>query len=144
MKDKIVPTYFGPLIVESVNHLGDGRVEVEFSDGKKEIMKQKTLDLSITPEKKDWNYLQEVKIAAMMGEIIPIILSYDLKMYEANSLIASLAKNVKERYSRAMNYLWTKDDSRYVEGSDPTDFFTICEAEAIIRSKDESQPTTGS
>lgn len=127
-------TFYGPLKIEYVIDLEDDTVEILFTNGKKEIVTKKTFAISITEEQKDWNYLQEVKMKAIMEEVMPIVFSYDLKMYEANALLSTMGKNVKERYHRAINYLWTKDDTQYVEGSDPTDFFSLVEAEKTIKS----------
>jgi len=129
MKDK---TFYGPLQVEFATDIDGNMVEIQCVGGQKEVVTKKTFALSITQDKKDYNYLQEVKIKAIMEEIMAVILSYDVKMYEVNALLSAIGKNIKERYTRAINYLWTGDDKNHVAGSDPTDYFSVLEAEKII------------
>ncbi len=137
-------TYYGPKKIEFVTDFEDGTVEMTFTNGEKETVTRKTFALSITQEAKDYNYLQEVKLQPMLEEIMTIVLAYDLKYYEVNALLAHIGTNIKERYSRAINYLWTKDDSKYTVGIDATDFLSVLEAENVIKAipvKDESSTT---
>lgn len=133
-------TFYGPLEVEYVTSLDESTVELQFVGGTTEIIPKKTFELSITQEKKDYNYLQEVKFEAMAKEIMAIIISYDLKMYEANSLLKKLGDTVNHIYGRAMNFLWTGDDKKFIVGSDPTDFFTLAEAEKVIARIPKEEP----
>lgn len=137
-------TYFGPRKIDYVTDFEDGTVEMTFTNGEKEIVPRKTFAISITQEAKDYNYLQEVKMKPMLEEIMTIVLAYDLKYYEVNNLLAQIGTNIKERYSRAINYLWTGDDSKYTVGLDATDFLSVLEAEKVIKTipvKDESEST---
>ena len=137
MKDK---TFYGPLQVEFATDIDGNMVEIQCVGGQKEVVTKKTFALSITQDKKDYNYLQEVKIKAIMEEIMAVILSYDVKMYEVSALLSAIGKNIKERYTRAINYLWTKDDKKHVIGSDPTDYFSILEAEGVIKGIKVDEP----
>jgi len=134
--------------VEFATDLDNDNVELQFVNGQKEIIPKKTFAISITQTQKDWTYLQNVKLKAMGEEIMKVVLSYDIKMYEAEALVGYLVKEIKGRHARATNYLWNKDDSRYIPGTDPTDFISLAECERIIESippknlKDEPQSTT--
>lgn len=127
-------TFYGPLKIKFVTDLDNNRfVELEFTNGEKLVVTKKVFELSVTQEAKDYNYLQQVKINAMVKEVMDIVLAYGIQLYEINALLSAIGKETKERFSRAINYLWTKDDKKYIPGSDPTDYFSLNEAETVVK-----------
>ena len=138
--------YFASFKVEYLIDKGD-LVEIKFTNGQRRIMPKKTFDLVCTDSPSTFDHVEKIKFETMAKEIIQIILSYDIQLIETNRLIGYITNELQGRFNRAQNYLWTKDDSKYIAGFDPTSFFTILEAERIIaeikKPDDGKQNTSG-
>jgi len=126
-------TYIGPLKVEFVTDNGDGTVEVKYTNDTKEVLMKKTFDIVSCDKQQDWNYVQDEKFLAMSKDILEVIRQYDLKWFEINGLMSYLLKELKGRFDRAVNFMWTKDDTQFVANTDPTATFSVLQAEKIIK-----------
>jgi hypothetical protein len=55
-------------------------------------------------------------------------------LYEIESLMRQFAGSMDDTYNRAQNYLWTKDDSKFIPGVGPLDMVPLSTAQGIIKS----------
>lgn len=131
--------YIGPFKVAAVVDLQNGLIEITYEGNNyKRVMPKKTFELLATPAQSTFDDMERKKFEAIKNEIIPILAAYDFQLVEFNRLIGFITSEVQNRFNRATNYAWTKDDTRYIAGSSPDDFFTFGEAVRII----ETIPTS--
>lgn len=132
--------FVGPLKVEIAVENGDGTVSLTYSSGEKETMPKVAYELTATDEQKDWNYVQEKKFEVMCKEILAVITTYDLQAFEIDGLIKNLLGEINGRFDRAVNYNWTKDDTKFTPGRNPALFFKFSEALKIVDSIPKNEP----
>jgi hypothetical protein len=133
--------YIGPKRVigitkEDVLTPGGNKVVTVIYDGDyKEIMPLKSYELLVSPTPiQDLRAIQNIKINTILSELLKIVAEYDLKDSEVVPLCQALGNSLNESFNRAANYLWSKDDKRYVAGYDMTRERSILEADIILRS----------
>lgn len=133
--------FYGPFEVANVVDLENGMVTVQYSNGKSEKLTKKAFEVGSSDERKDWNYVQEMKMASMMKDIMATIMAHDIQKFEMDAILKSIIANINGRFDRAINYLWNKNDT-YNPALNPIDSFSILEAEEVIKTipKPEAAP----
>jgi hypothetical protein len=114
--------------------MGSDIVEITFASGRKEKMPKKTYELVVTDVPSDPTIVHRTKMNSLIPAIKAVICEYDLKVGEIQSMLQQLANGIDDNFSRATNWLWTKDDEGYVPGMNPLSPRTLLEADAVIRS----------
>lgn len=121
---------------------GEAVVKVLFDGGKSEHMTQKTLDLVSTSEATDWEYVRRTKYLPLIHEVCELVGEYDLEMQDIHSFVTGVQRAIEARFSRAMNFLWNGDDSKFNAAIDPALEFKLSEANAVNSKIDEQLDAT--
>lgn len=116
--------YIGPYKVLSITpiemktSLGSEIVEVLFEDGHKKIMPTKSFDLLVKNTVSDLTSLSDRKITEIMKKCLEVIEEYDVDLIQWEKVGQKIITALNENMNRARNFLWFKDDSRFVAGID--------------------------
>lgn len=148
---KFIGKYIGPdkivgiSVLEFTTPLGSAVFEVELESGQRNIYPEKALVAISTEEVKDHNFIRDRRIALMIGPIVDILKEYDLPAAQFGYALQCVAGSINNEFDRALNYLWTKDDSRYVPGFESANDATLLMAGRVISvipaKADEPKPT---
>lgn len=122
------------VISEHRTHQGSSVVRVSYAGGFSELLPVKTLVLVATIAETDFNGLRQKKFLAMIPEILQVVAEFDIKSYEVDALFRDCANTLEQTYNRALNFVWTHDDSKFIVGVDPVADFTLMEAQNILSS----------
>lgn len=137
IKPLFVGKFYGPekisdvSVIETTTPSGAPIFEITTEQGRTYVVPQKSVALIVTDEAKDWNHIRDARIRVMVPEIINIISEYDLPGGQMNYLLSMVGAEFDNHFGRAHNYLWFKDDKRYVPGFDPANEFTLLMADRI-------------
>lgn len=105
---------------------------VEFGE-RKERVTDKSLRAMASDEAIDYTRLQKRKFTPLIQDMLAVVMEYDIMLYEIESLMRQLAGSMDDTYGRAENYLWTKDDTKFIPGVGPLDMIPLSAAQEIIR-----------
>ncbi len=140
LEEKFVGKYYGSdkivsiNIIDSKTNLGSAIFELVLSsNGRKVVIPEKGLVAVVSDEPKDFNYLRDTRINLMVREIVDVIAEYDLPITQVGYLGAVIAAEVGGRFSRAMNYFWTGNDTLFVPGFDHENDVTLVMANNAIK-----------
>lgn len=106
-----------------------------------EIMPLATLVIVGTVEETDFNELRRKKFMVMLPKIIEVVAEMDIKVYEVDALFRDAGNSLTQSFNRALNFVWTGDDTKFVPGVDPVNEFTFVEAQHILASIPERAET---
>lgn len=114
--------------------MGSEMVEVTFESGKKIKLTKKTYELIVTDIASDLSIVRRTKFNQMVPAIIAVICEYDLSVADIQPLFQEVGGSIDNSFSRATNFVWTKDDMQYVPNTNPMFNRTLLEADALIKS----------
>lgn len=145
--------YIGPLKISSVvtadklsTPLGGKILFVVYENGLQETIPQKTFDLIVSDKPSDWNDLQKRRFRPIIQDILGVLMEYDIKVDDSGALFVATVKELDNAVNRAVNLLWTGDDSLFVPGVNPMNERTLLESVQVVKNhakKNESKKETG-
>lgn len=136
--EKYIGKFIGPDKIEEVlfteQRTPNGGVvfELRLSNGTTVIMPEKGLVAVVSDEAKDHNHVRDARVNMMVPEIVKIIEEYDLPVTQVVHLLQSIGSAIDNRFARAMNWMWTRNDKRFVPGFSPENDATVLMAERVI------------
>lgn len=137
LKEKYVGKFIGPDKISDIEVLdlltsaGSMVFEVTLANGVRDIYPEKGLVAIVSDEPKDYNHIRDARVNLFVPEVIKLMEEYDLPAGQLVYVLSMIGTQYRNHLSRAMNYIWRKDDSRYTPGVDPTDDFTLLMAERV-------------
>ena len=132
LQAKFVGKFYGPHEIKDVKVHKDNILSVTLDDDHTIPLTEKAVVAIVTDEKKDYNHIRESLFNVMVPEIVNVIREYDISVADINALFQEVGKDIDGRFGRATNYLWTKDDRRFVPGFSVMDSVTLLMAEEVI------------
>lgn len=138
LNNKFVGKYFGPDMISSIEITpqttpsGGVVFSVVFASGARTIVTEKTLVISISDKPGDYTKLLDTKLQAVVPEIVALLEEYDIASFEVESLVSRIKANVEMRFNRAINFLFSGDDSRFIPGWDHKTDVTMLMSEKVI------------
>ena len=132
----------GVTVLEDVKTPGGAEMVKVFYENNSfsEIMPKKSFEILVSDAIEDTTISTDKKIKAMTFEILQIVGEYDINVNEINILIREIGNQIALNIDRAMNYLWTKDDSTFIPGINPAGKNTLLEAKTILNSIINDKP----
>lgn len=109
--------------------------------GTLEVMPKKTFELLVTDVAKDWNWVRETREQAVLEELAGDLMEWDIQHEDIKHLVTTLAEKLYTSFDRALNFLWTKDDSAFIPGKDILAYKTVLEADRILKNADTREDT---
>lgn len=106
---------------------------VEFGE-RKERITDKALRAMASDEAIDYTRLQKRKFTPLIQDMLGAVMEYDIMLYEIESLMRQFAGSMDDTYNRAQNYLWTKDDTKFIPGVGPLDMIPLSVAQGVVKS----------
>lgn len=143
---KYVGRFLGPdeieavIVTEQKTPSGGYVFEVTLKSGQKKLLTEKAIALLVTDEAKDYNYLRDHKMFVLIPKIVEVIEEYDVPSGEIPHLIQMMSYELENRFNRALNWMWSKNDSRYVPGFDAMYDATLLMAERVIQEIPKDEP----
>lgn len=140
-----VGKFYGPEKIASIEVIdmktpsGAHIFQITTESERKYLVPQKAM-IVITDEMKDWNFVRDTKVQAMVPEMANVVAEYDIPHSQIVYMAAILGQHLSNHFNRAHNFLWTGDDRNYVPGYDPLNDITLLGAERInqqIPARDE-------
>lgn len=131
LQAKFVGKFFGPYEIKDVLTRNDGVFSLVLDDGRTIPCTEKSLIAIVTEDRKDHNYIRDARFNVLVPEIVKKIEEYDIPVGDINALLQDVAREIDNHFSRATNWLWTKDDSRYVAGFNPMNDITLVMAKEV-------------
>jgi len=119
-------------IVDFKTAMGSMVFEVTFENGIKELFPEKGLTAVVSDEIKDSNHVRDARISLLVPQILELAEEYNFPGYQMNHLLSMVGNQWNNKFGRAYNYLFFGDDSRYVQGYEPGNDFTLLDAKRVI------------
>lgn len=143
MTDSQKPRYYGPNEVSGVVILdyktpnGGEIVKVIYSADKlpPEIVPMKVFEKVVSDEPKTYNYIREVRYAELLKELAAVALEHDIMFVDVHYVTEELRKKFAASFDRAVNVLWSGDDSQFDPAIPPLTYRTLLEADRIMKDK---------
>jgi len=132
LQAKFVGKFYGPHEIKDISVRKDNVFNVTLADDQTIPVTEKAIIAIVTDERKDYNHIRKALFDVMVPEIVNVIRGYDISVSDINALFQEVGKEIDGRFGRATNYLWTKDDRRFVPGFSPIDNVTLLMAEEVI------------
>lgn len=131
-------------LVDQKTPMGNEMVDVTYENGRVQRFTKKTYELVVTDIPSDATIVQKTKFNHLVPSIVSVIAEFDIEVFEIQALLQRIADNIDNSFSRATNYVWTKDDTQFVPGGNPLHTRSLLEADAVIRTIPEviEQPKT--
>lgn len=144
LQARFVGKFYGPYAITDISVRVDGVFNVSIDDGRTIPCTEKSLIAIISDERKDHNHIRDARFSVLVPEIINKIQEYDLPVSDVNALLQDVAREIDNHFSRATNWLWTKDDKRYIPGFNPMNEITLVMANEVNSSipKHDTGPDT--
>lgn len=98
--------------------LGNDVVIVHFTDGDKETYSKKTFELIVSNEPVEDKLAAQKKLGPLLKQLMYVVLEYDIRVNQVESLVLFLQSELKNHYNRAINYRLTGEDKEFVPGMD--------------------------
>lgn len=117
----------------SLTPLGGKIIKVVYEDGETEFLTEKTFELVSTEVPTDANYVQATRLHETKKGILAVISEYDISVGEIDKLCNSIAFEIGTSFNRATNFLWTKDDKKFIPGVSVMDSVTLLGAEKVLK-----------
>lgn len=112
---------------------GQEVVSVLLEGSHPKLMTKKAFDVLVTNKASDDSDLQKRKFEPMIGEMVKVLVDYDIQWYEVEAVIRSIKETIDMRLQRASSYKWYNgDDSRFIAGEDPSNYWSLLEAQQIL------------
>jgi hypothetical protein len=121
-------------VLDITTPLGSPIFEVTYESGIKELFPEKGFAAVVSDEAKDLNHVRDRRVDLVVPQLVETIMEYNLPSSQIDWLLKQLAHQLDNRFGRAFNYLFYKDDKRYVPGYEPGNDFSILDAERVILS----------
>lgn len=131
LQARFVGKFYGPYEIKDVKVRSDGVLTLSLDDGKDIPCTEKSLVAIVSDERKDHNHIRYARFNVLVPEMINVIEEYDIPVSDINALLQDVAREVDARFARATNWLWTRDDNRYVPGFNPMEDITLIMAKEI-------------
>lgn len=139
----------GVTVVEQKTPAGAEMVKVmyESSDlplGTVEVMPKQTYELLISDQPRDWTWVRDTQSKRIQEDLAKVLMEWDVSYTDVKHVVLGLTDKIYTAFDRATSFLWTKDDTKFVPGTDnPVGFRTLLEAEEILKGvkTDEPKPT---
>jgi len=134
MQDRFIGPYKVLSItpVEMKTALGSEIVEVLFEDGHKKLMPTKAFDLLVSEAASDLTSISDKKIGEIMKKCLEVIEEYDVDFFQWEKVGQKIITALNENMNRARNYLWFKDDARFVAGIDSENDVSLLMVKQIV------------
>lgn len=140
--------YYGPEEISSKVEDG-GVVTLSLKSSESATGEEYTLSLPttvfemvVTEEKKDWNYVHNLKLKAAASDMMAILAKHNITGGEVKQLVQKVALDYFTVLDRAINYQFIGDDRRFVPGGDVYYDFTLARAHEITKHLDGNTSTT--
>lgn len=137
--------YYGPQeILSKVEENGMVEMTLEREDGTSYKMKVPTIifEKVATPDKKDWNYVQEVKFNFVISKLIEVLKDHGITGGEIKTLANMMILSYFNIINRAISYQFMGEDESFVPSSDMYFDFTLERAHEITKHLDEPTEST--
>jgi len=145
--EKFVGKFYGPRKIKAVSASdyadtpsGFKVVRVDYEGGYYEFIPTVSLELVATDEAKDFNYVRDTKFRTMLVKVLTVIADYDLQFFELDAFMSSVLKSLQDSFNRAMNWKWNKDDAKFIPGEDPVQFFSVLQANNVLKEVSAAAP----
>ncbi len=132
LQAKFVGKFYGPHEIKDVSVRNGHVLNVSLDDGQTIPLTEKAIVAIVTDERKDYNHIRKALFDVIVPEIVNVLREYDISVADINALFQEVGKEIDGRFGRATNYLWTKDDRRFVPGFSVMDSVTLLMAEEVI------------
>ena len=134
--------YIGPYKVFALVKIDDYKtpsggevIKVLFENKPFQIMSQKSFDSFVSDEPIEPTLYRDKITEEISTEIIKTIMEYNLSYADLTYALKIASSRMIDGYERAINALWTGDDSQWTSGIPYVDTRSIMEADMIQKSK---------
>lgn len=97
------------------------------------VVSNKVFELCVTSEKKDWNYLWDIKLDALVEEMMIVAGQYGLTGGESESFFKKFNMRLNTMFDRAVHILLNGTEVGFVPGGDVYFDVTVNKADSIIQ-----------
>lgn len=131
--------YLGPaeitttIAIDEKTPKGNPMVTVVFKDKPSETYPLKIFEALVSDEPHDFNWIRENRYKALLDELAGVCLEADLKFEDLAYIGKTLVYRLENSFERASNFLWTKDDKKWVAGVPFLFERSLIEAEKILK-----------
>lgn len=133
--------YWGPnkILSKEIAEGRDGMVTMKVlrdTDTKEEfevVVSNKVFELCVTDEKKDWNYLWDTKLNALVEDMMIVAEQYGLTGGESEQFFKKFNMRLNTMFDRAVHILLNGTEVGFVPGGDVYFDVTVNKANAIIQ-----------
>lgn len=131
LQARFVGKFYGPFEIKDVAVRSEGVFNIVLDDKRTIPCTEKALITIVTDEKKDHNHIRDSRFSVVIPQITKIIEEYNIPVGDINALLQEIGREVDSHFARATNWLWTKDDSRFVPGFNPMEDITLSMAREV-------------
>jgi hypothetical protein len=132
LQAKFVGKFYGPHEIKDITVRKGHIFNVTLDDEQTIPLTEKAIIAIVTDEKNDYNHIRKALFDVLVPEIVNVIRDYDVSVSDINALFQEVGKEIDGRFARATNFLWTKDDKRFIPGFSVMDSVTLLMAEEVI------------
>jgi hypothetical protein len=93
----------------------------------------KALDVLVTDEPKDWNYVQEKKFEGLISEFTKMCIEAGITGGEMEPLLRAVGRNFSNLMDQAVYVSWNGSKEDYVPDGNPIFDFLLAEAANIVK-----------
>lgn len=136
--------HYGPQeVLNKVEENGMVTMTLEREDGVSYTMKIPTIifEKVATQEKKDWNYVQEVKFNFVISKLIEVLKDHGITGGEIKTLANMMVLSYFNVINRAISYQFMGEDTSFIPNTDMYFDFTLERAHEITKHLDEAVNT---
>jgi len=131
VRDTEMLTHRGVAIVEVVTKANDrNRVQTTTMPA---------LEIIVSDEPKDWNYVQETKLEKVVNEIMVIATDSGITGGELQTMLAKLGLALATRFEHAAHIRFEGNDDEFVPGGSEFYTWSLAKAEHVITSSKNEQ-----
>lgn len=95
----------------------------------------KALELISTDEAKDWNYMQETKLAHVVSLFMDIATDYSVQGGELQTMLAKFGLSLATQFEHAAHIKFEGNDDEFVPGGSEFYNWSLAKAESVIVNK---------
>lgn len=139
MSLELIGKFIGSQEIVSVQEIdfktpkGEAVYEITFKDERSHIYPVKVIELIVSDEATDANYVQEKKFQSLCSEIMDSIAEYDVNLGEVQMLVKVLTGSIDEEFNKAASMLWFKNKKEHVPGFDSTYYASVLMAKRVLK-----------